>query len=259
MSKSLWNFYDGEPFMENPHLVVLNPRKKGSNKMAKKSAKARMAHARSFRKGGSKRRKAAPKRKKKLHYSKRVAKNRYLYVQNPRRRYKRNAFPMAGVLANRRRHKRNPSIMGYQIPPIKTVAYAAAGFMGTPMLESFINKYLPTSITSSAIGRYGVKIASVLALGYLAKTVIGREEAKVIVIGGSTYVLVSAINEFLVPKITGVGSYHRSTSLGSYNRQAGLGMGSYNSSRTLGAGYPQSSTGGTTVVTAKRFNRFAAR
>lgn len=246
--------------MENPHLVVLNPkRKKGSNKMARRSGKAHMAYVRSFRKNPKKsHRKAAPKRKKKLHYAGRIAKNKYRYVQNPRRRkYKRNAFPIAGVLANRRRHKRNPSmsIMGFQLPPIKTVAYAAAGFMGTPMLESFVNKYLPASITTNALGRYAVKIGCVVGLTYLAKTVIGREEAKVIAIGGGTYVAVSAINEFLVPKVTGTGSYNRSTSLGSYNRANGLGM-IGTATRSLGEG-AQTATGGGTNVTAMRFNRFA--
>ncbi len=267
MSKSLWGYYDGEPFMENPHLVVLNPRnKKGKKSMAKRSSKAHMAYVRSFRKGGSKRKyrrnaipiagvlanapkrrkKAAPKRRKKLHYAGRIAKNKYRYIQNPRRR--------------RHAYRSNPiSVMGFQLPPLKMVAYGAAGFMGTPMVEHFVNQYLPASITSSPLGRYGVKIGCVILLTFAAKKVLGPEPAKVIGVGGGTYVLVSALNEFVVPKVTGVGSYNRSTPLGSYNVRS-MGLGSYGTSLArLGAGTSQSRTGGGTAVVPMRLQRFAGR
>jgi len=271
MSKSLWGVYDGEPFMENPHLIVLNPRKKGKKNMARKSSRAHMAYVRSFRKGTKKRNPVArvkrTRAKKGLTYMKRTAKRRYTYGYNPKRRRRtmrarRNPWPIAGVLANKRRrrshrgYKRNPSIMGFNfsLPPIKQMAYGAAGFMGTPMLESFVNKYLPASITASPIGRYAVKIGCVIGLSYLAKTVLGREEAKTVAMGGGTYVVVSAINEFVVPQITSIGSYGRSTPLGSYSRSNGLGA--YGSSRQLSAG-SQTATGGGSSVTANRFRRYS--
>lgn len=247
MAKSLWDFYDGEPFMENPQpLIVLNPKKKGSKTMAKKSAKARMAYARSFRKGA----KRAAKRKrvtrrasgKHTHWGRIKGHRRRV---NPRRR--RNAFPMAGAVVNRRRHsyRRNPAILGVTLPTLNTILYAGAGFVGTPMVEGFINKFVPIEWRASSIGKYAIKIASAVGLAFAVKQVLGAEVARTVAIGGATYVLVSAVNEFL-PQLT----------MGSYNRTNGLRA--YRSSKQLGSGGPASAFSGTAAqgATMRFGNRF---
>lgn len=191
-NKSLWDFYGGEPFMENPHLAVvgLNPRnksKKGKSMAARKRKTVRRG------------RKNAPRRK-------------------ARRSARRNPFPTAGLAFNprrkrrakrnparhsRRRHaaRRNPALLGVTLPPITMLAWGAGGFLATPMLEGFVSKFVPAQITGNVLGRYAMKVASVLGLTWLTKTIMSNKEAFPVALGGSLYVIVSAVNEF-VPQLT---------------------------------------------------------
>jgi uncharacterized membrane protein len=69
------------------------------------------------------------------------------------------------------------------------------------MLEGFASKFVPSSITSNVLGRYAMKVASVLGLTWLTKTIMSNKEAFPVALGGSLYVIVSAVNEF-VPQLT---------------------------------------------------------
>lgn len=251
--KALWDFYDGEPFMQNPYLAVLNKPKR-SNKMAKSSKaanRAKMAKVRAYKGKGKK---AASKRKKAsggVHTHWKFIKRHERRV-NPRR----NAFPMAGVIANRRHRRRhNPSFMGVSFD-LKSIMYVGGGFLATPMVEGFANKFIPAEIKANTLGRYAVKVASVIALTILTRTLLGGDKARLVAIGGGSYVFVSAINEF-VPQITTMGSYHRSTTMGAYRP-----YGNQMRAISAGPGGPQNSIGGSISAGASRFTRaprFAAR
>jgi hypothetical protein len=194
-SKSLWNFFDGEPFMENPHLAIvgLNPkrRKKGKKSMARR--KSRQVRNSPRRRTG---RKSAPRRKARRNFPTAGL------AFNPRKRSRRRTR-----LANPRRHRRhsrarrNPALLGVSLPPIQMIAWGAGGFIVPPMIEGFVNKFLPASVTSSTLGRYAVKIASVLGLTWLVKTLMSNKEAFPVAMGGSMYIVVSAVNEF-APQLT---------------------------------------------------------
>lgn len=192
----LWNFYDGEPFLENPHLTVVNPRrKKGKKTMA-------------------------------------VRKRRRTTRRPTRRRRRRNAYPVGGLVTNPRRrrrrasrvasrrrssYRRNPQVMGLSIPPLSDIAFAGAGFIAPPMVEGFVNQYLPVELTTNTLGRYAVRIGSVLFLSWATKQVIGAHEAKMVAIGGGAYVATSAIAEFMPDMVPGMGAYTTAApSLGSY-------------------------------------------
>jgi hypothetical protein len=82
------------------------------------------------------------------------------------------------------------------------IAWGAGGFIATPMVERFVNSFLPTSVTTTTLGRYAVKIGSALGLTWLVKAVLGNKEAFPVAMGGSLYVVVSAVNEF-APQLTG--------------------------------------------------------
>jgi len=204
----LWDYYDGEPFMENPHLAVIgNPFKVGSIIERKKQGFRKISQ----RKGS-----------KVMAYKRRGKKN------SPRRRkYRRNPIPGGGLMLNprrrrrnprtyhmkktrrgtyaynprRRRARRNPAVLGVALPPINMIAWGAGGFVGTPMVESYLTRFLPAELTTNVLGRYAVKIGTVLGLTYLAKHVLSAKEAFPIALGGSLYVVTSAINEF-IPQLT---------------------------------------------------------
>lgn len=197
----LWDFFDGEPFMENPHIAVFgNPRKasrsktKKGKKMAVRRMKARNPKRhrrarRNFPTAGlvfNPRRRSKSKSKR---FSVSVNRRRRSYAHNPKRRH--------------HHHRRNPAILGVALPPIQMIAWGAGGFIAPPMVEQWLNKnVLPASITGSTLGRYAVKIGSVLALTYLTKMVLSNKEAFPVALGGALYVVVSAVNEF-APQLTG--------------------------------------------------------
>jgi hypothetical protein len=81
------------------------------------------------------------------------------------------------------------------------LAWGAGGFLATPMLEGFVSKFVPAQITGNVLGRYAMKVASVLGLTWLTKTIMSNKEAFPVALGGSLYVIVSAVNEF-VPQLT---------------------------------------------------------
>ncbi len=170
----------------------------------KRSSKAHMAYVRSFRKS-AKRRKAAPARRK----------------RTSRKTYRKNPWPVAGVVANPRRkrrsrratsvarrrrsshsYSRNPRIFGIELPPFEKVAFAAGGFIATPMVESFVSGYVPASITSNVFGKYALRVGVVSGLAYLAGRFLGREKGNQVLIGGGVYVVATAAQEFF-PQLLG--------------------------------------------------------
>lgn len=210
MAKKLWDFYGGEPFMENPHLALIgNPFKVGSiierkrqgfRKISERKGSKVMAYKRKgSRKKNSPKRKARrnpvpyaglvinPRRKKTRTYN--MKRNRKgTYTHNPKKHHRRHA-------------RRNPAFLGVALPPITMIAWGAGGFIGVPMAESYLNRFLPAEVTTSVLGRYAVKIGTVLGLTYLVKAVLSAKEAFPVALGGSLYVVTSAINEF-VPQLT---------------------------------------------------------
>jgi hypothetical protein len=244
----LWKKFNGEPFMINPQIGILglglNPRKrkKGKKTMARRSARARMAYARSFQK------------------------NR----RHRRRSYRRNPYPVAGVALNprhRRRHRRNPAVQnrrryrrnpggrkvfGLSLPPLQSVLYAGVGFVAVPVTEGFLNQFLPLSITSTTLGKYAIRIGSVIGLTWLGKMILGKQAALMVGIGGGAYVLVTAVKEFAPGMIPGLSAY---TPLGAYTPSSGRNY------RTLGAPSQQAFAQvlpfqASQQATASRFRRF---
>jgi hypothetical protein len=209
LAKKLWDFYGGEPFMENPHLAVIgaNPfkvgsiierKKSGFRKISQRKGSKTMAYKRKGKKNSPKRRRRArrnpipggglminrPRRRKRTYHMKKN--RRGTYVHNPK---------------HRRRARRNPAVLGVALPPINMIAWGAGGFIGVPMAEGYLTRFLPAEITTSVLGRYAVKIGTVLGLTYLVKHVLSAKEAFPVALGGSLYVVTTAINEF-IPQLT---------------------------------------------------------
>lgn len=235
----LWDFFDGEPFMENPHIAIIgNPKKVRKNNSKKGKTMAFKRRKSTGRKNSPKRRKARrnfptaglvfnPRRR---HHRRSANKRRRHVMSNPRRR---------------RSYRRNPAVLGVALPPLNMIAWGAGGFIATPMVERFVNSFLPVSVTGSALGRYAVKIASALGLTYLTKMVLGNKEAFPVAMGGSLYVVVSAVNEF-APQLTGATTTataaYRTGMINAYRGgmiQTGVptGMGAY--TKGVGGSMPQ--------------------
>jgi hypothetical protein len=127
------------------------------------------------------------------------------------------------------------------------------------MVEGFLNKILPVSITSTAIGKYAVRVGSVLALSYVARMVIGRSQANMVAIGGGAYVLTTAIGEFApdLKKALGLGTYqdaaqglsaYTAPTSRTFNQLGGPAWGAMNT--------PHFGSRGSMNIVAQRFRRF---
>jgi hypothetical protein len=86
---------------------------------------------------------------------------------------------------------------GLDTATLKSTAYVVGGVVGTPFLEGFVNQFVPSSITTSPIGKYAVKIASAIGLSFIAGKLLGKETGKLVAIGGFAYVGVSALKDFM--------------------------------------------------------------
>lgn|SRR5215475_795767 len=262
MAKRLWEFDDeGEPWLENMPLLIVNRKKvhkKGKKKMARRRKRTNRRHTR------------------------RVHRRNVRHAPRRRRRTRRNPWPMAGTVAAinprrrrrgrrnaaRRRHRRgrrNPAVLGLALPPIKIVAYTGLGFIGTPVLEGFLNGVLPVSLTSTTLGKYASKIASVLGLTFISKMVLGRAASMYVGVGGGVYVLTSAVREFL-PTLLPAGTlsayavpsrnFLQRSSMQSYMKPTSrtfntLGAANYGAFNT-----PNSAPNGGMNLVAQRFRRF---
>lgn len=253
MAKRLWNYFDGEPFLTNPHLAIFtpNPRKR---KVRKTMALRRRRVAR---------RRTAPK----LRNVRRAPR---------RRRALRNPYPVAGMVINprhRRRHRRNPvlknahrrkhhyrrnpAIMGLSLPPMKAVLFTGIGYIGTQSLPALLTPMLPASmVPSTPMGRYAMYGASGFLLTMGVKMLSNSNDAMYTAIGSLVFIAKQAIMDFMPGVIPGLSGYTAPT-MGGYVMGNQPTMKSLSGMRGLGmpmTSFP-GSVGASNPIPA-RFNRF---
>lgn len=202
MKKRLWDYYDGEPFMQNPRLGILalgnKPRKRRKGKkMARKRKGMRQPAAlrRYWAKHKHKGKKSNPPRRRR-----RMRKNWVntgaVSAVNPRRRRHRKNAPRR----HHRRHRRNPSVMGFHIPPVRTVAFGALGFASPPLVQGFLTSLAPsvmqTAMSAGMVGKYAVKVGSVALTSWLVRRFVSVGDGNAVAIGGAINVGLSLVNDF---------------------------------------------------------------
>jgi hypothetical protein len=210
--KPLWDYFDNEPFMENPHLGILSlgnspkrKRKKGL-KMAVRRRKRRMT-AKQLRYFGKGRKRAPARKRRRRNWA--VAGS--VVPMNPPRRRRRTysskrRYRMGGRLGRRhhnpvRRRRRNPGFLsGFGMPPVKSVIFAGIGFAGPSIVSGFLTSTFPTVMqqtTSLGVaGKYIVKIGSILGLSWLTRRFVGSSEAHMVMVGGGANIVLSLVNDF---------------------------------------------------------------
>jgi len=211
----LWDYFDGEPFLDNPSLFIL-PNKRRRKRRASKRSKSIMARRRlpgrdargRFKKRGSthkRRRVTATKRKVTRRRRPAVA----VAVANPRRR--RRTYH-AAPKRRRRSYRRNPSILGvsYDKSILRSVGFTVVGVAGTPFLEGFLQNTIVKTIgvtdpTIQKVLNYGLKVGSAFGVSWGVKQVAGRDAGRYALVGGLAYVAVAAIRD-LFPTLLGSGT-----------------------------------------------------
>lgn len=198
MAKRLWDVVDGEPFMINPRIGLLNP--KGGSRMRKRSRKRRVSTGK----------RRSPVRRR------RARRNPWpvgglVAAANPKRRRRSRVHRVGRKRSRRRGYRRNPaslSLMGFRVPPINQIIFAGVGFIAPPMVEGFISGFLPASMQPSPdnkVATYAIRIASVVGLTFAVGKFVGRDEARMTAIGGSVYIASQAIKDFAPSLATQIG------------------------------------------------------
>jgi hypothetical protein len=205
MTTKLWDFYDGEPFMQNPRLGILalgnKPRKRGHKKGRKAMARRKRRQPAALRKYWASHRKGRKRSPRRRRARRNWAQSGALVPVNPRRRHHRRRHRMNAHHRRRRHHyRRNPSFLGLSIPPIRTVAFGALGFASPPLVQGFLTSMAPsvmqTAMSAGMIGKYAVKAGSVALASWLTHKFIGASDGNAVMIGGSINVGLSLINDF---------------------------------------------------------------
>lgn len=207
--KSLWNYFDGEPFMENPRLGILalgnkpHQRGKKGKTMAKRRRKGMRQPAAlrrywaTHRKG---RKRSSPRRRR------RARKNwansgAMVPVNRPRKRHRRRRNYAMNPHHRRRRHYRsNPAFLGLHIPPVRMVLFGGLGFASPPLVQGFLTSLAPsimqTATNAGIVGKYAIKVGSVALTSWVVSRFVSRSDGNSVAIGGFINVGLSLIQDF---------------------------------------------------------------
>ena len=208
MSGDLWNFYDGEPWLDNPQVYLVN-------RSARRRKKGKKTMARRRRRG----RRAAPRR---TYRRRRVHRRRRASVRhNPLRSYRRHARRRRHH-RHVRRYRRNPiSVAGLNFNQLLT---GGAAVIVSPMIEKQLLPLLPATVSGTVYGRWAVKLGAALGTWYVTKATLGRRSSDVVAIALGSTLIADAVDEFF-PTLTGaVRAYTPARNLSAYTRR---GMGSF--------------------------------
>lgn len=193
MSGELWNFFDGEPFLDNPRIFLFNRRRKSASKKGQKKTMAK--HKFHFRR----RTKTNPRR----HYRR----NPRMRMMINRRHHRRNPFPFFHRARRHRHYRRNPvSVAGLNL---NQLLIGGAAVIVSPMLEKQILPLLPTSLSSSTYAPLLVKIAAGAGLWYAAKSTLGRSSSDVVAIALGAAIVADAASIFMPSLVSGSVSAYR--------------------------------------------------
>lgn len=107
------------------------------------------------------------------------------------------------------------------------IAYAGAGFLGTPLIEGFINGsgIIPVSMRTSKLTSYAIKAATVFGLSWAGSKFISREAGKYIAIGGITWIVANLAIDFIPQVFSGASMGYMSpgANVGAFPRRMGAG------------------------------------
>ena len=126
---------------------------------------------------------------------------KYHYV---RAHHRRGTFVRAHMsnpyFRRRRRYRRNPDFFGFAMPDLKTVGYTVAGVAGTPFVEGLVSGTVINTLgvqdkTMRTVVTYALKLASAYGISYAVGMFAGREAKTAALIGGLSYVGVSALSD----------------------------------------------------------------
>ena len=197
----LVNFYDGEPWFDNPRgnplLTIANPKRRkktmrrNRRRRGRKNAPRRRARRNYYSAGMLANR---PKRRRR---TRRARSNVYMPMVNSRRRRRRSRSN-----PRRRSFRRNPSLMGFTLPPMDAVLFTAAGFIGPNLVSNQILAVIPASWKTNTDGTpnqltiWATKVAAVAIPAYALRRFVNPRAGTLFLIGAAAGLALDAIKTF---------------------------------------------------------------
>lgn len=204
--KPLVNFYDGEPWFDNPQLVIANPKRRKKTMTKRRTRRGRKNAPRRVRRNfySAGMLSNRPRRKARRSRKRRTMRSNVYMPMNPRKRRssRRHAF------------RRNPgrSFLGFTMPPMAEVLFATAGLIGPNLVSGKILEFLPASWKVGADGKpnqltmWATKLLSVVLPAWAIRRFIGTRESNSFLVGGLAGLTLDGIKTFAPGIIPGIGS-----------------------------------------------------
>lgn len=200
MSKpEVWSVDEfGEPWLDNPHLIIANPIRRQKKMASKRRQPAALRKYWAARRG----KKSSPRRKRRT--SRAVTRRRSVsrkqarsnpYFLNARRRRS----------PSRRRYHRNPQLAGFALPGVMDVLSVGAGLVVPPLVASYIMPMLPEAFRSNRIAAYAVKAAAVVVPALVVKKFVSQRAGNLMLLGGAASFALDLIKDFAPGVIPGLG------------------------------------------------------
>lgn len=104
----------------------------------------------------------------------------------------------------RRSARRNPQLLGVNIPPLTAILYTGAGLVVPPIVTNFIMSKLPAEYSASKPVYYAVKAASVLVPSMLVKRFVSQQAGNLMLLGGAASFAIDILRDTGVLAAIGV-------------------------------------------------------
>lgn len=199
MSKSpLVQWYDGEPWFDNPLLTIAsNPKKRKVKKMARNAHRPRRANGR-FMKLNKPRRAARSSHRPRRN----VALNRRRSRRNPpnpprRRSYRRNPPAVAA----------GPRIFGFQLPAIDAIVWTGAGFVAPKALTSIVMGFVPDAWKTNALVGWAARTVAALVPYIALRKMVSPRASNHFLVGAGTAFVLDLARTFAPGMIPGLDGY----------------------------------------------------
>ena len=165
-----------------------------------------------------------------------------MVAMNPRRR--RHHARRNRRVMRRHRSRRNPSLMGFTLPPTMDVLSVGTGLIVPPMLANYVfnNFVAGTSFGTSKWAYLGVEAASVAVTGMAVRRFVNVHAGNLVLLGGAARLVIDAVQTLapsLLPGVAMPSGLSGQPFLGFYEqrpRLANPGLGKYYNRTNTGAG-----------------------
>lgn len=144
----------------------------------------------------------------------------------------------------RHRSRRNPSLMGFSLPPTMDILSVGTGLIVPPMLANYVfnNFVAGTSFGTSKWAYLGVEAASVAVTGMAVRRFVNVHAGNMVLLGGAARLVIDAVQTLapsLLPGVAMPSGLSGQPFLGFYEqrpRLANPGLGKYYTRTNTGAG-----------------------